>query len=366
MKKKHEQSSCERARSSRQRRSKQIQQQTRQSCKLERRHRIPETPYEKHVSRPRSIDTDQRNWSQNSSPLPAVPTVLRRLTGKAATILHTDPQQAKKIERKLHKSHKSPIVIDLTQESDGEPGDISENFGSRPVSLRTCIKTDPYATSHGHLNRKQKSRRFCLERSTDSRTSNHARDDNLIYGDHQLETTPSRAADKHIHHSSRAGKSTYSEIFRGSSQQPHANLNLDPDPDLDFPSLENLIGQYQDSLQGSSPAHLPSVGTTVEDGFGIDDTSHQNRLETRIAAAVAKIQATDNTDASISVNNPRRRRRPWANRELEYLIDQVDCHGAAWQMIWEQNRRGPRIIHPRRTPTDYKDKAMIYKRDKLM
>ncbi|OJD22347.1 hypothetical protein ACJ73_06307 [Blastomyces percursus] len=317
--------------------------QAQQSSRAQKSGQTSQVRYERVIPESKSI-----HQGCDSSLLPVVPT-LHHSAGTATAAFRRDSY---------------PAVIDLTQDDDGAPGEMVRDSQSQFVLTPTRTKTERGAAPHGHRTQGQASGRSGgsslrssqshLGRSPGSQTSS------------RLQGSMPQTAGRQRHPSSRAERSSDRERPRRPSEESHASVDLDSNSNPDFPSVESLMQRCRGSSQGSSLARLPSVGT-MADEYSVGYTSYLDQIETRIAAAAADIEAMDDIEAPAYSRNARRRRRqPWTDQELEYLVEQVNHHGAAWQVIWEQNQTGPRAIHPRRTPVDYKDKAIIYKRDQLM
>jgi hypothetical protein len=128
-----------------------------------------------------------------------------------------------------------------------------------------------------------------------------------------------------------------------------------------FPTIDAQVERYRITSRDSSLLRLPSVATSARHDSITPDGNYLDQVEQRIEAAIDDLQAAGSTSRS----NHRRRRRPWTEEETHFLIGQVSRHGPAWQKIWDRNREGRRIIDSRRSTVDYKDKAMIYKKDML-
>jgi hypothetical protein len=112
---------------------------------------------------------------------------------------------------------------------------------------------------------------------------------------------------------------------------------------------------------------LPSIGTaTSEDQSIRDDGTHHQDVEARIMAAMGNIRMADRYGRRGKSGSHRRQRLPWSEEEMSFLVEQVTENGPAWQLIWDLNQEKTPVIHPRRTPVDYKDKAMIYKKDMIV
>ncbi|RHZ43489.1 uncharacterized protein CDV56_101013 [Aspergillus thermomutatus] len=120
------------------------------------------------------------------------------------------------------------------------------------------------------------------------------------------------------------------------------------------------------STRGSSLVRLPSIGTPVGEDESIrEDRDHLDDIERRIRAAMENVRVADRYGRLSQRGRHRRLRLRWTKRDLDWLIRKVDENGPEWQLIWELNREGMPVIHPRRTPVDDKDKGMIYKKDQI-
>lgn len=129
-----------------------------------------------------------------------------------------------------------------------------------------------------------------------------------------------------------------------------------------FPSAEALINRHQ-ALRGSSQPRLPSVGSMADNELDEGDEGSVSDTEAVIHAAMAEMEQGRGLKKK---SYYRRRKRPWADHETAFLVEQVNQYGSAWQLIWENNQEDCLAIHPERTTVDYKDKAMTYKIHALM
>ena len=119
-----------------------------------------------------------------------------------------------------------------------------------------------------------------------------------------------------------------------------------------FPSPAHLINRYR---HDSSAPRIPSVGTPQED----DQDWPTSDVEADIVELERHVQVTDRDDRPQRTPQSHRRWRP---REVDFLLAQVDLHGPAWNLIWQNNRHmQPPPIHLHRSPVNYKDKAMNYR-----
>jgi hypothetical protein len=125
--------------------------------------------------------------------------------------------------------------------------------------------------------------------------------------------------------------------------------------------------QLEASSRGSSLTRLPSIGTTLGEDEPIrEDRAHFHNIEQRVREAMGDVHAADCYGRRRQNGRRRRPRLPWTDTELNYLIREVNKNGPAWQLIWDLNQEGTPVIHPQRTPVDYKDKAMVYKKDMIV